>query len=107
MSEHVLESSPGAAVRALYSRRQHAAAPSQLVLTELDPLSVIDCEDLGDAPLDLHCFGAVREACPKCGGTHLKLILRQESVRAEHLFCTGCESCFDAHYENGARALAI
>lgn len=107
MSEHVLESSAGAAARALYSRRHHASAQSQLVLTELNPLQVIDCQDLGDAPLDLCCFGAVRETCPKCGGTHLKLILRQASVRAEHLFCTACESCFDAHYENGAPALAI
>jgi hypothetical protein len=107
MSEHVLESSAGVVARALFSRRQHAAEQSRLVLTELPPLSVIDCPDLDDAPLDLTCCGAVREACPKCGGTHLKLILRQASVRAEHLFCTSCESCFDAHYPNGARALAI
>ncbi len=107
MSEQVLEASAGAAARAIYSRRHIASAKSHLVLSELDPLSVIDCPDMGDAPLDLTCCGAVRESCPKCGGTHLKLILRQAHVRTEHLFCTACESCFDARYDNGAPALGI
>lgn len=107
MSEPVLESSAGAAARAMYSRRHHSAPQDHLVLTELDPLAVIDFASPGDAPLDLSCFGGVREHCPKCGGTHLKLVLRQMSVRCAHLFCTSCESCFDAHYDNGAPALVI
>jgi hypothetical protein len=106
MSDHVLESAT-AVTRALYSRRHQAANRSPLVLTEVDPHSVIDCPALDDTPLDLACFGAVREGCPKCGSAHLKLILRQTCVRAEHLFCPTCESCFDAHYESGAPALAI
>jgi hypothetical protein len=34
-------------------------------------------------------------------------VLRQAQVRIAHLLCPGCESCFDAHYANGAPALTI
>jgi hypothetical protein len=34
-------------------------------------------------------------------------VLRQDSVRVAHLFCADCESCFDAHYRDGAPALTI
>ncbi|MCC2954419.1 hypothetical protein LK542_02185 [Massilia sp. IC2-477] len=86
-------------------RRQHA--DGRLVLSELNPLAVIDRLDDDSVPLNLLTFGSVREICPKCRQTHLKLVLRQNSVRMAHLFCADCESCFDAHYANGAPALTI
>ncbi|MET0982558.1 MAG: hypothetical protein ABWY02_10690 [Telluria sp.] len=86
------------------SRRQHHDA---LVLCELNPLVVVDRLDGEEVPLTLLTFGSVREVCPKCRHTHLKLVLRQTSVRMAHLFCAECESCFDARYANGAPALTI
>ncbi|NNG24411.1 hypothetical protein HGB41_15580 [Massilia sp. ML15P13] len=86
--------------------RRHDA-DGNLVLVELNPLAVIDQPDDASMPLDLLTFGSVREVCPKCERTHLKLVLRQTSVRIAHLFCADCESCFDAHYTNGSPALTI
>jgi len=86
-------------------RRHHV--DGNLVLSELNPLAVIDRFDGEGTPLNLLTFGNVREICPKCQQTHLKLVLRQNSVRMAHLFCADCESCFDAHYTNGAPALTI
>lgn len=86
-------------------RRHHL--DGMLVLSELSPLAVIDRIDDEQMPLNLLTFGSVREPCPKCRQTHLKLVLRQDSVRVAHLFCAGCESCFDAHYRDGAPALTI
>lgn len=79
----------------------------ELVLSELNPSTVVDACDGIDAPLNLLTFGNVREVCPKCQQTHLKLVLRQGSVRMAHLFCADCASCFDAHYSDGAHALTI
>ena len=87
-------------------RHQHQVG-DDLVLSELNPLAVIDQLDDESVPLNLLTFGSVREICPKCQHTHLKLVLRQNSVRMAHLFCADCESCFDAHYTNGTHALAI
>jgi hypothetical protein len=86
------------------SRR--SAADEYLVLSELNPRAVVDHFD-EDAPMSLVTFGSVREVCPKCAHQHLKLVLRQATVRVAHLFCADCESCFDAHYPNGAPALTI
>jgi hypothetical protein len=106
MSEHVLELA--ASEQSTESGRRHRAAPDDaLVLTELSPGSVIDAFVSADTPLELATFGAVRETCPKCQTTHLKLVLRQACVRTAHLFCTTCESCFDAHYQDGKPALSI
>lgn len=88
------------------SRRQHHDI-GQLVLCELNPLVVVDRLDGEDLPLTLLTFGSVREVCPKCQHTHLKLVLRQTSVRMAHLLCAECESCFDARYPDGAPALTI
>lgn len=87
------------------SRRHHE--DGNLVLSELNPRSVVDQVDHDSAPLNLLTFGSVREVCPKCQQTHLKLVLRQGSVRMAHLFCADCASCFDAHYADGASALTI
>jgi hypothetical protein len=86
-------------------RRQ--AANDHLILSELNPNAVVDHIDGNGTPLNLMTFGNVREVCPKCQHSHLKLVLRQATVRMAHLFCADCESCFDAHYPNGASALTI
>lgn len=57
--------------------------------------------------MNLQTFANVREACPKCQHTQLKLVLREAAVRIAHLFCVHCESCFDARYPGGAPALTI
>jgi hypothetical protein len=86
-------------------RRQHQVG--NLILSELNPLAVVDNLDDASVPLNLLTFGSVREICPKCQHTHLKLVLRQGSVRMAHLFCADCESCFDARYADGAPALTL
>jgi hypothetical protein len=87
------------------ARRRTEAEQEYLVLSELSLDAVVDCADEGE-PLNLITFGNVREVCPKCR-QHLKLVLRQAQVRIAHLLCSGCDSCFDAHYPNGAPALTI
>lgn len=87
--------------------RRHHGADDYLVLSELNPRAVVDHLDGEGIPLNLLTFGNVREVCPKCRHQHLKLVLRQATVRIAHLFCADCESCFDAHYPNGAPALTI
>lgn len=98
------------------SAQQHPApAPRQrrnepddmLVLSELNPRVVVDHVDDEGQALHVLTFGSVREFCPKCQTGHLKLVLRQSSVRVAHLFCADCTSCFDAHYPNGTPALTI
>jgi len=88
------------------SRRQHEHVDA-LVLSELNPLVVVDHLDGEHTTLTLLTFGNVREVCPKCQQGNLKLVLRQTSVRMAHLFCAECESCFDARYADGAPALTI
>lgn len=86
-------------------RRGETAEP--LLLTELNPRSVVDQDAELDGLVELQSFGTVRERCPKCHKPCLKLILRQDNVRAAHLLCTDCRSCYDAHYAGGAPALTI
>ena len=106
MNQRVSETYAQAPELATTSHRRHLDG-GNLVLSELNPMAVIDHLDDESVPLNLLTFGSVREICPKCQHTHLKLVLRQNSVRMAHLFCAGCESCFDAHYTNGAPALTI
>jgi len=87
--------------------RRRQQIDGNLVLSELTVEAVIDQPSDASAPLNLMTFGSVREICPKCQQSHLTLVLRQDSVRMAHLFCTDCESCFDAHYRDGAPALTI
>ncbi|MDL2357845.1 MAG: hypothetical protein QFF03_21550 [Pseudomonadota bacterium] len=86
--------------------RRHRHAEDSLLLDELNPHAVID-QAPHDQAVTLTSVGTVREACPKCLHTHLNLILRQHNVRAAHLFCAQCHSCFDAHYASGTPALTI
>ncbi len=105
MSEHVLEPVVTEPCHASPKRR-HAPAEG-LVLTELPAEAVVDHLDDDVTPLSLITFGSVREICPKCQQTHLKLVLRQRCVRVAHLFCADCHGCYDAHYPNGDSALTI
>jgi hypothetical protein len=89
------------------SRRRSDDPDDGLILSELNPRLVVDHLDDEDQPLHVLTFGSVREICPKCQSGHLKLVLRQSSVRMAHLFCADCASCFDAHYPNGTPALTI
>ena len=106
MSEHVLEPVPTTEpAPAAPARRHHQ--DEALILSELSPDAVVDHLDNDHVPKALITFGNVRETCPRCGHTHLKLVLRQRCVRFAHLFCAECHGCFDAHYPNGASALTI
>ena len=106
MNLHVSNSTSREHHFANQNRRFHSP-PEQLILSELNPDTVVDHLDGDSAPLDLLTFGTVRETCPKCHHQQLRLILRQGCVRTEHLFCATCESCFDARYADGASALTI
>jgi len=88
-------------------RQRRNTSEDNLVLSELNPHMVVDHVDDEGQPLHVLTFGSVREFCPKCRTGHLKLVLRQSSVRIAHLFCADCTSCFDAHYQNGTPALTI
>jgi len=89
------------------TRQRRNDAGDCLVLSELNPRMVVDHMDDEGQPLHVLTFGSVRELCPKCQSGHLKLVLRQSSVRVAHLFCADCASCYDAHYSNGTPALTI
>jgi predicted nucleic acid-binding protein len=95
---------PFKAITTVHGRR--ARRDNSLILSELNPNSVVDHED-ESIPVSLTTFGMVREVCPKCSHCHLHLVLRQRTVRIAHLFCAECASCFDAHYVHGASALTI
>lgn len=86
-------------------RRSQPCEP--LLLTELNPHSVVDHAAGPNVVIELQSFGTVRESCPKCHTSRLNLILRQDAVRTAHLFCADCRSCYDAHYAGGAPALTI
>jgi hypothetical protein len=107
MSQYVLEAElQQKPPQADAGRRHQHHLDEHLILTELDPDSVIDHLEPDDK-VDLITFGTVRETCPTCASAHLKLVLRQRRVRLAHLFCASCHGCFDAHYVNGASALTI
>ncbi len=90
----------------LATRRHHSADQETLILKQIDPATVID-QVAGQEPLQLLSFGAMREACPTCKDAHLRLVLRQANVHAEHLLCPQCGACFDAHFADGRSAFAI
>lgn len=90
----------------LYGRRR-VFDGEPLLLTELNPHSVMDHPPGPTDVLDLYSFGSVRELCPKCQKPALNLILRQNCVRTAHLLCAECHSCYDAHYAGGAPALTL
>ncbi|SHH18647.1 hypothetical protein [Massilia sp. CF038] len=106
MSEYLLEPE----TQETLDRPVHQPRPREpqeaLILSELAPDTVFDHLD-DDGPVDLITFGAVRELCPACRQSHLKLVLRQRRVRLAHLFCADCLRCYDAHYPNGSAALTI
>lgn len=107
MIEHLLEPDISERGPAVAGRRHQHDIDEHLVLSELDPDTVIDHLDSPEQAVELITFGTVRETCPKCRTNHLRLVLRQRRVRFAHLFCNQCLGCYDAHYPNGAAALTI
>lgn len=107
MSEYLLEPVTGNAQPLPAGRRHHAADEDRLILRELNSDDVIDHLAREGGAIDAVSFGTVRETCPYCATSHLRLVLRQESVRIAHLFCVECATCFDACYANGTPALTI
>lgn len=107
MSDYVLEPVSHKDHAVAPGRRQHHSPDDALILTPLNPSAVVDHLDPDNTPVELITFGTVRETCPQCQHTHLRLVLRQRRVRLAHLFCAECHSCFDAHYANGSSALTI
>lgn len=107
MSENLLEPVKGTVQPFPAGRRHHNANEDRLILRELNPDDVIDHLAHDGNAIEAVSFGIVRETCPNCATSHLRLVLRQESVRIAHLFCVDCEGCFDACYANGTPALTI
>ncbi len=87
--------------------REKVSTPLRLI--EVQRSSVVDAIRPQDGELTdtVVAMGTMREHCPTCKTTHLKLVLRQKRVRHAHLFCEQCGKCFDARYLDGAPALAL
>ena len=107
MSHHLMEPGVQAPLHADAGRRHPHDLDEHLVLSELDAALVYDHIDPPNGLVELITFGAVRETCPCCEDPHLKLVLRQRSVRLAHLLCSQCHRCYDAHYLSGRSALTI
>lgn len=107
MSEHLLEPIKCNVQAVPPGRRHHAANEDRLYLRELNPDDVVDHLGHDGDGIGAVSSGSVRETCPKCENGHLRLVLRQHSVRIAHLLCGNCESCFDACYANGTPALTV
>ena len=77
------------------------------MLIQLDPATLVDCVRVEDGYLadDIVTAGEMRETCPECKTTHLKLVLLQKGVKRAHMFCEKCTRCFDVCYASGSSAL--
>jgi hypothetical protein len=77
------------------------------MLVPLDPMSIVEGVHMGDNYLapDFAASGEMRETCPKCADTRLKLVLLQKGVKRAHLVCDNCSRCFDACYADGRSAI--
>jgi hypothetical protein len=87
--------------------RDKVSTPLRLI--EVERSSVVDAIRPQDGQLTdtVYAMGTMRELCPHCRTTHLKLVLRQKRVRHAHLYCEQCNKCFDARYLDGAPALEM
>ena len=85
-------------------------SPPVLILTELNPLNIIEGELRADGfhpEEEITTCGAMRETCQFCEDQHLQLVLRQKAVKVAHLFCPQCTRCYHASYQDGSPALAL
>lgn len=90
--------------------RNQGLTPPTLILTELNPLNIIEGQLTEEGLLateEITTCGAMRETCPFCEDEHLQLVLRQKAVKVAHLFCKKCTRCFHASYQDGSPALAL
>ncbi|CAN5442662.1 hypothetical protein BH11PSE11_BH11PSE11_30580 [soil metagenome] len=81
--------------------------PELLGLLAMDPAELVEGARVGDAyrSKDFFMAGAMRETCPHCMTTHLKMVLLQKGVKRAHVFCENCTRCFDACYDGGPSVL--
>jgi hypothetical protein len=110
VSRESISTAPVASGALLNEHRQRVSTPLNLI--EIDRATVVDAVRLDDGSAAsesdaVFAVGEMRELCPRCQIVHLKLILRQKRVHQSHLFCDGCEKCFDARYLDGTPALDI
>lgn len=91
--------------KVIADKRQNSS--TMLMLIQLDPASIVDCVkiDQGYLAHDFAIAGEMRETCPECKTSHLKLVLLQNGVKRAHMFCEQCTRCFDACYPDGYSAL--
>jgi hypothetical protein len=107
MSESTTGNTSETGANSFLNKRRHDATP--LLFKQLDPLSIVDgvLTNTGYLAHDFVVAGEIRETCPECKTTHLKLVLLQVGVIKAHLVCTTCTRCFDVFYPDGSSALEI
>ncbi len=108
--EHLAENPMHANSPLQSDARDPELPPPLLILTELNPMAIIEGVMLDDgfkADDEVVSCGQMRETCPHCTSTHLQLVLRQKAVKLAHLFCPNCTRCYHASYEDGSPALAL
>lgn len=98
---------PSTEQRKVPEHRKPDSALPPLILVALDPVVVVAGERRDDVYIaeDVRAVGAMRETCPACPDTHLKLVPRQDDVRVAHLYCEQCTRCFDAFLADGSSVL--
>jgi hypothetical protein len=77
-----------------------------MMFNQVDPSDIVDgiATSEGYLARDFVVAGEIRETCPECKTTPLKLVLLP-GVKSAHLFCPTCRGCFDACYVNGSPVL--
>lgn len=108
--EHLATPSVAKPMQHMSDARDPALPQPVLILTELNPVAIIEGVMLDDgfkAEEEVISCGQMRETCPHCHDTHLQLVLRQKAVKLSHLFCPNCTRCYHAAYEDGSPALAL
>lgn len=100
-------SSPTTEQREVCEHRKPDSALPPLILVALDPLAIVAGERRDDVYVaeEVRAVGQMRETCPACPDTHLKLVPRQDDVRVAHLYCEQCTRCFDAFLDDGSSVL--
>lgn len=81
--------------------------PAPISLVELSPEMVVSGLHLPNGLLapDPTPVATLREQCPHCKSSSLKLILRKDHVIRSHLFCVICTRCYDCVDANGRSEL--
>lgn len=93
----------------ILDQRLDDGAGQRFTLLELPPQEVVSGTLVvgGFQAADVTPVGDMRETCPHCTGSPLKLVLRRDHVIRPHLFCPHCTRCFDAIDADGASLLTF